>query len=89
MCRDHRMDTPKLTTVLHFGQWPHQKVNTVPQIDLTIRGASSLIRICFARRQIFSKCVLPASDGTAVPFLRWPVILRVEVPGRVKRESPP
>ena len=44
MCRDHRMDTPKLTTVLHFGHWPHQKVNTVPQIDLTIRGTSGLIR---------------------------------------------
>ena len=34
MCRDHRMDTPKLTTVLHFGQWPHQKVNTVSQFEV-------------------------------------------------------
>ena len=29
-----RMKPPKDTTVLQIGHWQHQKVNTVPQIDI-------------------------------------------------------
>ena len=40
---------PKFTTVLQFGHWPHQKVNTVPQIDLTIWGMP-----CLTRKLVFA-----------------------------------
>ena len=33
-------DRPKLTIVLHFGQWPHKKVTTVLQIHKSFLGMS-------------------------------------------------
>ena len=36
------MEKLKFMTVLQFGQWPQQKMNTVPQIDSTTRGMPCL-----------------------------------------------
>ena len=38
------MERLKLTTILHFGQWAHQRMTTVLQIDLTNWGTPCLIR---------------------------------------------
>ena len=53
-----RMETPKLTTVLQIGQWPHKKVNTVSQIAKTFLRMSRTTRlqICKLDRRSRSRC---------------------------------
>ena len=53
-----RMKPPKDTTVLQFGHWPHQKVNTVSQIAKTFLRMSWTTRfqICKVDRRSRSRC---------------------------------
>ena len=53
-----RMERPKLTTVLQFGQWSHKKVNTVSQIDKTFLRMSwtTRLQICKVDRRSRSRC---------------------------------
>ena len=53
-----RMKPPKDTTVLQFGPWPQQKVNTVPQIAKTFLRMSwtTRLQICKLDRRSRSRC---------------------------------
>ena len=53
-----RMKPPKDTTVLQFGHWPQQKVNTVSQIAKTFLRMSWTTRfqICKLDRRSRSRC---------------------------------
>ena len=52
------MKPPKDTTVLQFGPWPQQKVNTVPQIATTFLRMSwtTRLQICKLDRRSRSRC---------------------------------
>ena len=53
-----RMETPKFTTGLQFGQWSRKKVNTVPQIDKSFLRMSckTRLQICKVDRKSQSRC---------------------------------
>ena len=59
-----RMETPKLTTVLQFGQWPHKKVTTVPQIDKSFLGMSCTTRLHICKVLVDRKSESPCADFT-------------------------
>ena len=52
------METPKLTTVLQFGQWAHKKVTAVLQIHESFLGMSCTTRLQIGKvdRRCESRC---------------------------------
>ena len=58
-----RMERPKLTTVLQFGQWAHQKVTTVPQIHESFLGMSCTTHLQI--RKVDRRCESRCADTLA------------------------